>query len=487
MEELSAINLRVKMSKMKSILKRRHTVVDPTTSPSALSDERRRTHGFDESEENLLHAKQDDQIIEKKDRRGSMIPVATANGTVLSNKPLRRDISKIVLDHGGDYRVSQKLSKHGKSYLGTLRGRDLEMAKQLSEHTRLVDKKGRNQVSFKDMEEQNALYMKDVFTSMVDAHWYYVLIAFFASFFGLWLLFGLIYWLIAWQNGDITAAKSGGVDGHDVCVDNVFDFTTAFLFALEGQTTIGYGSRSTTEHCVHAIILQFIQFLTAIALDSLVVTIVFTKLARPKNRAKTVQFSKHAVICERDGELCLIVRAVNLRASLLIDVSVTGKLLKTRRSLDGEWLALEERNVEFKNSRVLFLTQPVDYVHVIDKDSPLYELSKSVLRGDEPLELIVIMAGIVEGTGMACQVRTSYICNEILWGHRFEPAISRYPKFGGYQVDYNKIDKTYEIRPEMSGQSAEERDNNDGYKLDESEVNDESRNDQYLDTVKTVC
>lgn len=27
----------------------------------------------------------------------------------LGNKPLRRDISKIVLDHGGDYRVSQKV------------------------------------------------------------------------------------------------------------------------------------------------------------------------------------------------------------------------------------------------------------------------------------------------------------------------------------------------------------------------------------------
>lgn len=70
-----------------------------------------------------------------------------------------------------------------------------------------------------------------------------------------------------------------------------------------------------------------------------------------------------------------------------------GKLLKTRRSLDGEWLALEERTVEFKNSRVLFLTQPVDYIHVIDNDSPLYELSKDVLQGGEPLELIVIMAG----------------------------------------------------------------------------------------------
>ena len=57
----------------------------------------------------------------------------------------------------------------------------------------------------------------------------------------------------------------------------------------------------------------------------LTVTHAQLQLARPKNRAKTVQFSKHAVICERDGELCLIVRAVNLRASLLIDVSVTGE------------------------------------------------------------------------------------------------------------------------------------------------------------------
>ena len=32
------------------------------------------------------------------------------------NKPLRRDISKIVLDHGGDYRVSQKVSTAPKHY-----------------------------------------------------------------------------------------------------------------------------------------------------------------------------------------------------------------------------------------------------------------------------------------------------------------------------------------------------------------------------------
>ena len=91
---------------------------------------------------------------------------------------------------------------------------------------------------------------------------------------------------------------------------------------------------------------------------------------------------------------------IEISSKLSISLSLTvffnsflGKLLKTRRSLDGEWLALEERTVEFKNSRVLFLTQPVDYIHVIDNESPLYELSKEVLQGGEPLELIVIMAG----------------------------------------------------------------------------------------------
>lgn len=194
-----------------------------------------------------------------------------------------------------------------------------------------------------------------------------------------------------------------------VCVDNVYDFTTAFLFSLEGQTTIGYGSRGPTvsiqflivvvilrlkNRCWFVIVVQFLQWLLAYLFDSLVVTIIFTKLARPKYRAKSIEFSKNAVINERDGRLVLIVRIVNMRDSLMLDVNVSGKFLKTRRTPDGEWLALEERNVEFKNSKALFLTQPVDYVHTIDERSPLYELSESVLDNDEePLELVVIMSG----------------------------------------------------------------------------------------------
>ena len=111
-----------------------------------------------------------------------------------------------------------------------------------------------------------------------QSDYFYIIIM--NNFLGLWLIFGLFYWAIAWQHNDIDFMHHPeNYSDHTVCVDQVFDFTTAFLFALEGQTTIGYGSRSTTEKCPVAIILQFFQYLSAIALDSLVVTIVFTKVS----------------------------------------------------------------------------------------------------------------------------------------------------------------------------------------------------------------
>ena len=97
---------------------------------------------------------------------------------------------------------------------------------------------------------------------------------------GLWLFFGFIYWLIAWENGDIQAWNDG-VDKykkHEKCASEVFDFTSSFLFSLEGQFTIGYGSRSITEHCPHAIFIQFIQFVIAYTFDAVVCTVVFYKV-----------------------------------------------------------------------------------------------------------------------------------------------------------------------------------------------------------------
>lgn len=46
---------------------------------------------------------------------------------------------------------------------------------------------------------------------------------------------------------------------HTACVQNVYSYTTAFLFFIETETSVGYGGRAITEHCPEAVLLFVIQ------------------------------------------------------------------------------------------------------------------------------------------------------------------------------------------------------------------------------------
>lgn len=55
-------------------------------------------------------------------------------------------------------------------------------------------------------------------------------------------------------------------------------------------------------------------------------------------------------------------------------------------------------------------------------------------------ELLVIMSATVEPTSATCQVRTSYLPDEILWGYEFPPVVSLSPS-GKYVADFSFFDK----------------------------------------------
>jgi hypothetical protein len=73
-----------------------------------------------------------------------------------------------------------------------------------------------------------------------------------------------------------------------------------------------------------------------------------------------------------------------------------------------------DRNANYDR---IFLISPLTIVHVIDEKSPLYEYAPEDLEHAQ-FEIVVILEGIVESTGMAVQARTSYLPSEILYGHR---------------------------------------------------------------------
>ncbi|KAJ3595213.1 hypothetical protein NHX12_004517, partial [Muraenolepis orangiensis] len=279
-------------------------------------------------------------------------------------------------------------------------------------------------------------------------------------------------------------------------------------------------------------------------------------VARPKKRGETVKFSQHAVVSAHEGRPCLMVRVANMRKSLLLGcqeggggpkglthnelvlVQVTGKLLQSSLTKEGETVVLDQRKVSFQvdpSSDSPFLILPLTFYHTMDHSSPLrawaakgggwtdpeladFELlvilSATILWGyefppvvslspsgkyvadfaffdkeaktkitplfkspaprlrplvDRPIlsdgvlsllsppppppsgggwtdpeladfELLVILSATVEPTSATCQVRTSYLPDEILWGYEFPPVVSLSPS-GKYVADFAFFDK----------------------------------------------
>ena len=96
--------------------------------------------------------------------------------------------------------------------------------------------------------------LKDFFTSMIDMSWSWTFFCFAASFYISWLVFAVVWYLVVLLHGE----GCGGVldrlylhhgfagdlaedkpEDHKVCVENILDFTSCFLYSLETQHTIG--------------------------------------------------------------------------------------------------------------------------------------------------------------------------------------------------------------------------------------------------------
>lgn len=93
----------------------------------------------------------------------------------------------------------------------------------------------------------------------------------------------------------------------------------------------------------------------------------------------------------------------------------------------------------------IFLIWPKVVVHKIDANSPLYHLSATDII-HEKFEIVVLLEGTTESTGQTTQARSSYLPNEVLWGHRFEPIVSYNKERLAYMVDYSLFHNTYQVR-----------------------------------------
>uniref|UniRef100_A0A1B6K9Z9 Uncharacterized protein n=1 Tax=Graphocephala atropunctata TaxID=36148 RepID=A0A1B6K9Z9_9HEMI len=320
---------------------------------------------------------------------------------------------------------------------------------------RVVFKHGDVNVVQGKVAKRRRRYLQDIFTTLVDAQWRWTLLVFALSFLLSWLGFAVVWWLIVITHSDLDRATSVPTSDNttevaaaiNYCIVGVNTFTGAFLFSVETQHTIGYGARYTMEGCPTAIFVMCLQSITGVMIQAFMVGVVFAKLSRPKKRTQTLLFSRHAVICQRDGELCLMFRVGDMRKSHIIEAHVRAQLIKRKVTKEGELLPFCQTELKVggdgEEDKIFFIW-PTTIVHKITSTSPLYTLSAAdMLR--ERFEIVVILEGVIESTGMTTQARSSYLPSEILWGHRFQHLVTFKKETGEHEVDYSLFNDTYEV------------------------------------------
>ncbi|XP_030627185.1 ATP-sensitive inward rectifier potassium channel 8 [Chanos chanos] len=319
---------------------------------------------------------------------------------------------------------------------------------------RFIAKNGSCNLAHKNIREQGR-FLQDVFTTLVDLKWRFTLVIFTMTFLCSWLLFAMGWWLVAFAHGDLDPNRKAGIEQ---CVTNVKSFTSAFLFSIEVQVTIGFGGRMITEQCPTAITVLILQNIAGLIVNAVMLGCIFMKTAQSHRRAETLIFSRHAVIAVRNNHLCFMIRVGDLRKSMIIGATVRLQVVRKTTTPEGEVIPIHQIDVQTESavaSNSIFLLAPLIICHVIDKDSPLYDLSAMELQCSD-LEVIVILEGVVETTGITTQARTSYVSEEIQWGHRFVPIVTE--EEGIYSVDYSKFGNTVKVAtPRCSARELDEK------------------------------
>ena len=128
--------------------------------------------------------------------------------------------------------------------------------KHMNKRKRVVKKGGSTSVTYKNISKKRRRYFSDLYTTLLDSSWSYCVLMFTASFYLSWLLFAIIYYIISYVHGDFDNEDSSKTNP---CILEVKDFSSCFLFSLETQHTIGYGTRQTTTECPDAMIFVSLQ------------------------------------------------------------------------------------------------------------------------------------------------------------------------------------------------------------------------------------
>lgn len=233
------------------------------------------------------------------------------------------------------------------------------------------------------------------------------------------IIFACIYYLIGMES----------LAGISPTATETEKFYEAFFFSSQTLTTLGYGRLAPVGALASTV--AAIESMLGLLGCALATGLLYGRFSRP--RAK-IKYSEHAVVAPyRDGA-GLMFRVVNQRSNQLIEVEcdVTLSMLPKGSSVRTFVpLTLERRKINlFPLSWTL--------VHPLDEESPVFGMNREELIAND-VEIIILIKAFDDTFSQTIYSRSSYKAEEIVWGSKFLPMISRMEN-GSTRLDIGLID-----------------------------------------------
>jgi hypothetical protein len=117
--------------------------------------------------------------------------------------------------------------------------------------------------------------LKDPVNYLLNVPTHRLLLMIAMTYFTSFMLFALLWYLIFYVEPR--------------CLAEVSSFATSFLFSIELQSTIGFGSKHVRGTCTGGICVLLVQTILGNLLDAVLLGLVFARFSHPDNRSYTLR------------------------------------------------------------------------------------------------------------------------------------------------------------------------------------------------------
>jgi len=221
-------------------------------------------------------------------------------------------------------------------------------------------------------------------------------------FFSINLIFASLYLLIGVEHlGGMVATTDGE------------KFGEAFFFSAQTFTTVGYGRINPIGFA--ASLIASLEALVGLMCFALATGLLYGRFARPR---AFIKYSKNALFVPFKGGIALMFRMVPYTKNYLVNVEVK-ITLAIRVEEDGQ-LKNKFFNLPLEIAKANTLTTNWTLVHLINEESPLYNLSKEDIETAQA-EMLVFVQGFDESFSNTVISRASYYFDQFVYGAKFAP------------------------------------------------------------------